>query len=170
VWVFAYGSLMWRPDFPHAGIRPARLKGWHRAMCILSLHYRGTPERPGLVLGLDHGGSCLGRALLVAAEHWEAVRDTLHQRELITGVYIPRFVPVTLDDGRRVQAYAFLTDRSHVQYWWGAPGEAAALIRQGIGPMGSSRDYLASTIEHMNALGIRDGALHRLLSLVDQDA
>lgn len=165
--MFAYGSLMWRPDFAYTDIRPALLKGWHRAMCILSTHYRGTPRQPGLVLGLDHGGSCVGRALRVEAQHWDKVRDALHERELVTGVYIPRFVPVTLDDGTRVQAYAFLTDRRHVQYWWGAPGEAAALIRQGIGPMGSSRDYLANTLEHMKDLGIRDGILHRLLDLVD---
>lgn len=167
-WVFAYGSLMWRPDFDPAEIRAARLIGWHRAMCILSTHYRGTPERPGLVLGLDRGGSCVGRALKVTAGQWPEVRALLHEREMITGVYTPRFVKVCLDDGSRMPAYTFIVDRSHEQYWSGPPQTAAALIRQGLGPRGSSRDYLANTVEHMDALGMREGALHRLLRLVDK--
>lgn len=168
MWVFAYGSLMWRPDFEHAEVRPARLLGWHRSMCILSTHYRGTPDRPGLVLGLDRGGSCLGRAFRVDGRQWPQVRDLLHARELITGVYLPRFLPVTLDDHRRVPAYAFIVDRDHRQYFAGPADEAARLILQGAGPMGTSRDYLASTLAHMDELGVRAGALHRLLARVDR--
>lgn len=166
-WVFAYGSLMWRPDFSHVEIRPARLGGWHRAMCILSTHYRGTQTRPGLVLGLDRGGSCIGCALRVARADWPRVRDILHARELVTGVYRPRFLPVRLDDGRRVPAYVFIADRAHPQYWAGPPEAAAALIRQGCGAAGSSRDYLAATVRQMHDLGLKGGALHRLLRLVD---
>lgn len=166
--MFAYGSLMWRPDFIHAEVRAARLMGWHRAMCILSTHYRGTPERPGLVLGLDRGGSCVGRAFRVEPGHWDSVRHILHEREMVTGVYRPRFLPVTLDDGRREPAYAFIVERGHHQYFSGPPEAAIRLIRQGEGPMGTSRDYLASTIAHMDALGIREGKLHRLLGLVDR--
>lgn len=165
--MFAYGSLMWRPDFAPAEARAARLVGWHRAMCILSTIYRGTPERPGLVLGLDRGGSCVGRALRVPAAEWPGVRSLLHEREMVTNVYIPRTVGVRLDDGRRVAAYCFTVDRTHPQYWRGTAEQGAALIRQGVGPRGSSRDYLASTIDHMDALGLREGALHRLLRLVD---
>ncbi|MGE5504914.1 MAG: gamma-glutamylcyclotransferase, partial [Actinomycetota bacterium] len=117
--MFAYGSLMWRPDFDHAEARPARLLGWHRALCILSTHYRGCPERPGLVLGLDRGGSCVGRAFRVEADKAEAVLRLLHEREMITNVYQPRFLPVTLDDGRRVPAWSFIVDRRHRQYWRG---------------------------------------------------
>lgn len=165
--MFAYGSLMWRPDFVPEEIRPARLAGWHRAMCILSTVYRGTPQCPGLVLGLDRGGSCVGRALKVAAEHWPQIRAALDARELVTGVYIPRTLPVRLDDGRRVAAYAFVCDRSHDQYWSGSDDEAVRLIRQGSGQSGPARDYLASTVTHLSGLGIRDGALHRLLARVD---
>ncbi|MCR6633101.1 MAG: gamma-glutamylcyclotransferase [Magnetospirillum sp.] len=165
--MFAYGSLMWRPDFAPAETHPARLAGWHRAMCILSTVYRGTPERPGLVLGLDRGGSCLGRALRVEAGEWAAVKAALDARELITGVYRPRFVPVRLDDGRRVAAYAFVCDRDHRQYWSGPLDEAVRLIRQGHGSGGPARDYLASTVEHLHALGIADSRLHRLLLRVD---
>lgn len=166
-WVFAYGSLMWQPDFAPVEIRPARLAGWHRAMCILSTVYRGTPEQPGLVLGLDRGGSCLGRALRVAAADWPAVKHTLDERELVTGVYLPRFLPVRLDDGSRVPAYAYVVDRAHWQYWSGPPDEAIRLIRQGEGKAGRARDYLASTIDHLADLGIRQGKLHRLLRGVD---
>lgn len=165
-WVFAYGSLMWRPDFPHAEIRSARLKGYHRAMCILSNHYRGTSRRPGLVLGLDRGGSCVGRAFRVEPNDVETVKRTLFEREMITGVYTPRFVPVMLDDGRRVIAWAFVARRDHAQYVPPDPDRAVALIRQGIGSAGSSRDYLACTVAEMDRLGIRDGALHRLLRRV----
>lgn len=168
-WVFAYGSLIWRPDFVAAETRMARLAGWHRAMCILSTVYRGTPDCPGLVLGLDRGGSCRGRALLVAAAEWPAVKAMLDARELVTGVYHPRFLPVRLDDGRRVVAYAYVCDRGHTQYWAGAAADAVRLIRQGQGAAGRARDYLASTVEHLAALGIADRALHRLLAHVDDD-
>ena len=165
--MFAYGSLMWRPDFAHTEIRTARLKGWHRSMCVLSNVYRGCEEHPGLVLGLDHGGSCAGRAFRVEADDWPAVRDALHARELVNNVYLPRLLPVSLEDGRRVRAYAFIVDRRHRQYWKGDHLQAAALVRQGRGRAGSSRDYLANTVLHLEALGLADRALERLLRLVD---
>lgn len=167
--MFAYGSLMWRPDFTPEEIRPARLAGWHRAMCILSTVYRGTPDCPGLVLGLDRGGSCVGRALKVAAADWPQIKDALDARELVTGVYIPRMLTVRLDDGRVVAAYAYVCDRSHVQYWSGGEDEAVRLIRQGCGQSGPARDYLASTVTHLTDLGISGGALHRLLARVEKD-
>lgn len=159
---------MWRPDFEHMEARPARLYGFHRAMCILSNIYRGTDARPGLVLGLDRGGSCLGRAFLVAADQAETVRQKLYDRELVTGVYVPFTLPVCLDDGRKVPALAFVARRDHVQYFPpGDPEHAARLIRQGVGKAGTARDYLACTLEQMEALGIGSGALHRLLKLVE---
>lgn len=159
---------MWRPDFPFVEHQPARLWGYHRAMCILSNLYRGTPERPGLVLGLDRGGSCLGRAFAIAPAEVDAVRRTLYDREMVTGVYRPSNVPVILDCGRRVTAWAFLADRGHDQYFSAQrPDDAVALIRQGVGKAGSSRDYLACTVEHLEELGISGSALHRLLAQVD---
>jgi cation transport protein ChaC len=169
MWVFAYGSLMWRPDFPFVEVRPARLAGYHRSLCIRSTHYRGTPARPGLVLGLDRGGSCLGRAFRVAPAEAEAVLRTLHEREMITNVYLPRFLPVLLDDGRRVPAWAFVVDRGHAQYWRGDQPAAALMVRTGVGSAGSSRDYVADTVRHLDQLGIRDSALHRLLRVIDAD-
>jgi len=168
-WVFGYGSLIWQPGFAYEEARAARLHGWHRAMCILSTHYRGTPEAPGLVLGLDRGGSCKGIAFRVAPELAEAVRQYLHDREMITQVYAPRTSPLCLDDGRKVAGYMFPVRRDHQQYVGGlTPEQAVALIRQGQGHGGSSRDYLANTVHHLETLGLPDPALRRLLRMVDQ--
>lgn len=170
-WVFAYGSLIWRPGFNFEEARPAILRGWHRAMCILSTHYRGCPDAPGLVLGLDRGGSCRGLAYRIAPTNASSVRQYLHEREMITGVYDPRFTPVNLADGRRVPAYVFIAKRSHTQYAGPlSPSAAAALIRQGKGCTGSCRDYLATTVAHLDALGLPDKALHTLLHMVDGKA
>jgi len=167
-WIFGYGSLMWRPGFEAAERQAATLWGWHRSMCILSTHYRGTPEQPGLVLGLDQGGCCRGIAFRAMPGQAEAVRDYLHERELVSDVYIPRFAPIRLDDGRRVPAYIFTAKRSHSQYAGHLPPERQReLIRQGQGHGGSSRDYLAATVENLKALGLSGGAMHRLLALVD---
>ncbi|MBF0563261.1 MAG: gamma-glutamylcyclotransferase, partial [Alphaproteobacteria bacterium] len=149
---------------------PALLQGYYRAACILSTIYRGTPAAPGLVLGLDRGGACRGLAYAVAAESAGDVIDYLYQREMITSVYRPRYVNVALNDGRRVRALTFITNREHVQYAGRLSlEEAACLVRQGHGRSGSSRDYLFSTVEHLKLLGIRDTRLHKLLALVNRD-
>ena len=168
-WVFAYGSLMWQPGFAYDEAVPAKLHGWHRAMCLLSLHYRGTAEAPGLVLGLDRGGSCQGIAFRTDATKGEAVRAYLHEREMITGVYRPRLAPVRLADGRRVSAYTFVARRDHPQYAGQlARPQAVALIRQGVGGKGTCRDYLATTVAHLDALHLHDENLHGLLRQVDR--
>lgn len=168
LWVFAYGSLMWNPDFDHVEARTARLAGYHRAMCILSYQWRGTPERPGLVMGLDRGGSCRGRVFRVAAPQVPAAMEHIYRREMPTGVYVPRFVPVTLDDGRRVEAWAFIAKHGHPQYMaHSSPEQSAALIRQGHGKAGPCRDYLANTVVQLEALGLGGESLRRLLALVD---
>lgn len=167
IWVFAYGSLIWRPDFRPMESRVARLVGWRRSLCILSTIYRGTPEAPGLVLGLDRGGSCLGRALRVASGDWPEVKARLDAREMVTGVYHPRFLRVRLEDGSRVQAYAYVANRHHLQYWSGTGDQAVRLLRQGVGTAGSARDYLANTVAQLAALGIADHTLRRMLELVD---
>lgn len=168
MWVFAYGSLMWNPGFAPVQSLPARLYGWRRAFCILSTIYRGTDECPGLVLGLDRGGSCRGRALRVAGEIWPQVKAMLDARELPTRVYLPRFLPARLDDGRTVPTYTYVVDRDHRQYWNGSRAEAVRLLRQGCGKGGTARDYLAQTVTHLDDLGIRSGALHALLAAVDR--
>ncbi|MBB4287485.1 gamma-glutamylcyclotransferase [Roseospira goensis] len=167
-WVFGYGSLMWNPGFPFQERRAALLRGYHRDMCVVSLRYRGTPERPGLVLGLRGRGSCRGLAYRVAAADWRAVRDYLHEREMTTYAYRPRRVGAVLDDGRRVACHTFVADPHHPQYAGHLDlPERVRLIRQGEGPRGTARAYLASTVDHLDDLGIRDGHLHDLLDWVD---
>ncbi|KAA5607025.1 gamma-glutamylcyclotransferase [Roseospira marina] len=167
-WVFGYGSLMWNPGFLFEERRPALLHGYHRDMCILSLRYRGTPEKPGLVLGLRGRGSCRGIAYRVAPALWAEVSAYLHEREMTTYAYIPRCLPLRLNDGRRVEAHTYVADPGHDQYagHFGLD-ERIRLLRQGVGPRGSARDYLASTVTHLDELGIRDGHMHDLLEWVD---
>jgi cation transport protein ChaC len=170
-WVFAYGSLMWAPGFETAETRPAVAYGYHRAMCLRSERYRGTPENPGLVLGLDRGGSCHGLALRIAADRVAAVRAYLDEREMSGGAYAERALTVVLDDGRRVRAVAYVIRRDHGHYCGGmAPDKMAALIRTGIGARGSARDYLANTVAHIEAMKLGDRSLRRLLDLVDRKA
>ncbi|MDR3439175.1 gamma-glutamylcyclotransferase [Telmatospirillum sp.] len=168
-WVFAYGSLIWNPGFDYLESAIAVLRGWHRAMCILSTHYRGCIECPGLVLGLDHGGSCRGLAYRIAPSQAADVQRYLDDREMITGVYHPRFIPVALADGRRVPAYVYVARREHPQYAGPLTSDQAArLICQGKGCTGSSRDYLANTVAQLDALGLPDKSLRHLLRLVDR--
>lgn len=163
-WVFAYGSLMWRPGFDSAEQQTARLFGYHRSLCIYSHIYRGTQERPGLVMGLDVGGSCLGVAYRIADTERAAVHAYLTQRELITPVYFERFLQIRLADGRKVAALAYVADRKHAQYAGQLDRHALlALVRQGSGAAGSNADYVRSTFGHLRTLGIED----RLLGWLD---
>lgn len=169
--VFAYGSLMWRPDFPFIDLQPATLYGYHRAFCITSTHYRGSVDRPGLVLGLDRGGQCQGRLYRVAPEDAEKAADYLHRREMVTGVYIPRLLKVRLADRSDVTALSFVADRQHSQYAGKlSPEEVAGRIRDAVGIAGSNTDYLRYTVQHLDEMGIGDCALHRILRLLEVQA
>ena len=163
VWLFAYGSLMWDPGFPFLEARPALLRGYHRRFCVDSLVYRGTPARPGLVLGLDRGGACRGRAYRVAEAEREAVARILEVREMAEDIYVCRRVPVAID-GRRVSAYAFVVNRADPIYA-GPIGleEAARRIAVCRGMRGANLEYLESTVAHLDRLGIADGPIHALL-------
>lgn len=164
-WVFGYGSLMWRPNFPHAESRSALLRGYHRALCIYSTQYRGTWERPGLVAGLDRGGSCRGRAFRVAARDWTEVEAYLWDREMTDRVYRPLWLRVETPEGP-VVAYTFVTNRTHQKYTGQLSTEAALqLVFQGCGKRGTCLEYLVNTVEHLNEMGIRSGQLHELLAL-----
>ena len=156
-WVFGYGSLMWRPGFAHVETQKARLNGYRRALCITSHVHRGTPERPGLVLGLDRGGSCLGLAFRVPGALKEETVAYLRERELVTSVYLERWLPVRLPDGARVPALTYVVDRSHLQYAGHLmPDDAAARVAGAVGRSGANEDYVGNTVEHLRALGIRD--------------
>ena len=189
LWVFAYGSLMWRPGFPFAEARRARLTGYRRCFCIYSVHHRGTPERLGLVLGLDRGGVCEGVTYRIAAADVRRTRRYLRARELVNGVYREAFVPVELepkagsdpwppgmredDKGRRegsgpdrVMALAYIVERTHPTYAGRLPlSLQARLIRSGRGVSGANLDYLTSTVRHLGELGIRERELERLVTM-----
>lgn len=163
LWIFGYGSLMWNPGFVHEEAVGGKIHGFHRCLCVRSTIYRGTPEHPGLVLGLDEGGACTGRAFRVTSENVNATMAYLDEREQVTKVYCPHFVRVELQDGREVTAYTYVVRREHEQYVELSVDEQARLVAQGVGDRGTAMDYLASTIEHINALGIKDTDLHRVL-------
>ncbi len=164
LWVFGYGSLMWRPGFDFVERRLAWLRGYHRALCIYSHVHRGTPERPGLVLGLDRGGSCRGVAFRVAAAKAEATIAYLRAREQVTAVYVERTVRVRLDDGREVTALTYVVDRAHVQYAGKLPLDTIiAHVRGAVGQSGDNPAYVLNTHRHLKELSLRDPVLARLV-------
>ena len=158
LWVFGYGSLIWDPGFPVAERRIARLEGWHRSFCMRSIHHRGTPDAPGLVLALDRAdeASCTGVAFRVAAGAEADTLATLRERELVSAAYLETLLPVLTDAGP-LQALTYVIDPDHVQYCGGlALAEQARIIAGASGGRGSNRDYLAATTAHLAALGIAD--------------
>ncbi len=169
LWVFGYGSLMWHPGFAHDEAVHARLTGWHRSFCIWSVVYRGTPDRPGLVLGLDRGGVCEGIAFRVPSQRAAEVLAYLRRREQVTGVYREALVPVRLStEGRpEVMAVAYLAEPAHPGYAGDLPLRVQAeLIRGGHGRSGSNVLYCMSTIERLGVLGIREPGLERLRTML----
>lgn len=168
LWIFAYGSLMWRPDFAFEEAQPARLTGFHRSFCIYSTHHRGSPDRPGLVLGLDRGHVCHGIAYRIATSQADAVIDYLRERELIYGVYRETMVPLMLMGAvhRETRALAFVVERAHPSYAAGLSlAEQVRLIRGAKGVSGTNLDYLVNTCRHLAELGIRERSIERLLTL-----
>lgn len=162
LWVFGYGSLMWNPGFAYEERVAAKLVGAHRSFCVKSVHWRGTPEKPGLVLGLDQGGACVGIAFRVAPDQAGATLAYLREREQVTNIYREGVRRVWLKDGsqRAVAAVTFLVDRGHSQYAGKlAREERLHLIRQGHGVGGPNVDYVTATARHLAELGIRDPEL-----------
>ena len=168
LWIFAYGSLMWRPDFRFVGRHRARLSGYHRSLCIVSNHWRGTPDRPGLVLGLDRGGSCVGVAFEVAPGDREVTLAAVRARELLGGVYHEARVTVLLADRTRQQALTYVADRRHSDYA-GRLDRAAMLARVGRarGAAGPNVDYVRNTYAHMQTLGLCDPDLGWLVRALE---
>jgi len=167
-WVFGYGSLMWRPGFAFEERRPARVYGRRRAFCIYSVHHRGTPERKGLVLGLAPGGAVKGVAYRVAEERWAETFAYLQDREQPTETYQEARVSARLDDGRRVEALAFLSDQGHPQ-WAGVLDldVQARLIAGAQGLSGPNVEYLRDLVSHLEAMGSPDRVMERLLRSVE---
>ncbi|PWC36352.1 gamma-glutamylcyclotransferase [Azospirillum sp. TSO35-2] len=173
LWVFAYGSLMWNPGFPFVERHAATLAGYHRSFCVASHRYRGTPDRPGLVLGLDRGGSCRGIVFRVASADVPSALDYLWDREMDSRVYEPKLLRVRLREGRSaegldsVRACCFVVDRDHPQYCRGLDQAAVVCRIAGCrGQRGPNIDYLANTVSHLQELGICDERLTKLYDLV----
>jgi cation transport protein ChaC len=172
LWVFGYGSLMWRPGFDFVEQVPARLIGEHRALCVFSFDHRGTPEKPGLVLGLDRGGACRGIAFRVGAKHRDDTMHYLRGREQTTHVYreVMRSVWLENEARQRVSALAYVVDRGHVQYAGRLSlAEQLHYVRQGHGRSGNNRDYVLSTVKSIEAQGFRDEQLHQLSLMLHDD-
>jgi cation transport protein ChaC len=163
-WFFAYGSLMWDPPFAPAEAVPARIYGWHRSFCVSSENYRGTRERPGLSLGLDYGGSCMGVALRIDEAGRETAIREIEAREMADDpIYICRHIRIHLAD-RAVAGYTLAVNRADRLYSGKLPlEEAAGRIAGCAGRRGPNIDYLANTVAHLDDIGISEGALHALL-------
>lgn len=161
-WVFGYGSLMWNPAVRYQESRVATLKGYHRRFCLWTPVGRGSAEHPGLVLGLARGGSCKGVAYRIKSEHVAEEFSVLWRREMISDGYIPRWVTVQTAQGA-LTALAFVINRACPRYAGRLPDEdAARAIAAASGALGSNAEYLHSTVEHLDALGIPDRRLHAL--------
>ncbi len=164
LWVYGYASLMWNPGFDYEVGEVARLYGFHRAMCVWSWRYRGTQPRPGLVMGLDYGGSCIGKVFRVPSS---AKRDTvayLRDREMLTGVYQPRLCRVVNNQGKtRANALAFVVRRGHPQYAGRLDArDAAGIIRRASGERGTNREYLINTVSWLQAQDVDPGHLQAI--------
>src|ERR1700682_3177520 len=173
LWVFGYGAPRGRPGFEFIEQVPARLIGEHRALCVYSFDHRGTPEQPGLVLGLDRGGACRGVAFRVAAKQRSDTIDYLRSREQTTHVYREVMRSVWLEDEarQRVSALAYVVDRGHVQYAGRLSlTEQVRYVRQGHGRSGNNRDYVLSTVKSIEAQGFRDPQLHQLALVLHDEA
>ena len=171
LWVFGYGSLMWRPGFDFVDRRAGRLIGAHRSLCVYSFVHRGTPERPGLVLGLDRGGACRGIVFRVEARQRDETIAYLRAREQVTSVYREAVRTVWLDGGEQVSALCYVVDRGHVQYAGRLSfDDQIRFIRQGHGQSGPNREYVLSTVTELEAQGFREGELHRLAEMLRRDS
>jgi glutathione-specific gamma-glutamylcyclotransferase len=166
LWVFGYGSLMWNPEFEYADKQLVLLRGYHRSLCVSSTRHRGTPEAPGLVLGLAPGGACYGMAFRVERKRVAQTLLALWHREMRTGTYQPRLVNVGVACVR-APALAFVVDRSHRNYA-GALGldEIARRVVHCRGQRGPNIEYLLNTAAHLQALGVSDRRLTQVLAAV----
>ena len=154
---------MWRPGFAYSFRCKAMLRGWRRSLCVYSHVYRGTPDKPGLVLGLDRGGACQGVAFRVEATLREPTIRYLREREQVTAVYVERMVPIELESGERVKALTYVADRVHRQYAGRLTREAMLeRVRNGSGASGDNAAYVTETHDHLVAIGVRDRDLQWL--------
>ena len=159
IWLFAYGSLIWNPIFHFIEHRVGTVYGWHRRFCLWAPLGRGTPDNPGLVLGLDRGGSCRGIAYRIAATNVLSELLLLWRREMVVNSYIPRWVKV-FDGKQEIEAIAFIVNRHHPTYAGNISLETTVnSIATAGGKIGSSADYLIQTVDGLISAGIKDKQL-----------
>lgn len=171
LWVFGYGSLLWNPGFPVAETQVARLQDWRRSFCMSSIHHRGTPEAPGLVLALDHaqGAVCHGIAFRVEAAHAQATLAYLRERELISSAYLETRQQVEFaQGGYQADVLTYVIDPAHEQYCTLPLEDQAQIIARAVGGRGPNDEYLANTATHLHALGLPDPDLDWLVARVLQ--
>ncbi len=169
VWVFGYGSLIWRPDFEYAERRLATLHGHHRALCLWSREHRGTPDCPGLVFGLDRGGSCRGVVYRLDDAELDVIMPKLWIREMTTGSYVPRWLNCVTEQGP-VQALVFVMNRDGPGYVGELPlQEQLAIIRRAAGGYGPCTDYVLETARALQIAGICDTRLQTLVQALRED-
>ncbi len=168
-WVFGYGSLIWNPGFESVGSHPAKLYGLHRSLCIYSWVHRGTQNTPGLVLGLDKGGSCSGMAFKVHSKNRESVIQYLRKRELVTNVYKESWRRVELGNGRTEQALTYVVDRTSPQYSGTLDiQKQIELVSSASGDSGPNCEYVLKTVEHLKSIAIRDHNLETIAGIIAQ--
>ncbi len=162
-WVFGYGSLIWNPEIDYEHAELARLHGFHRAFCIRSTRYRGTPENPGVVLGLDRGGSCTGVAYRLRAQDRQVAIEKLYAREMLNRVYAPTLVWLVLDSGQKVEALTFAANKESDAYQRLDDNEVLRRLTGCCGERGPNVDYLVNTYHSLKERGVHDTMLTRLV-------
>lgn len=163
LWVFGYGSLMWNPGFSYTEARRGKIYGYHRSLCLRSVRYRGTDSRPGLVFGLDRGGSCTGMCYQLEVTRQREIAGYLQDREMLNDAYDPFIRTVNLDDGRCVDAIVFVVKRQHPSYVRDlTPDQIAGIVANASGQRGPNLDYVISTIKVLEKFGIRDRELNNV--------
>lgn len=154
---------MWNPGFAYEEACRARMSGVHRAPCIYSWVHRGTKERPGIVLGLDRGGACVGMAFRISTANWQKTLNYLRDRELVTDVYVETNRKAVLQNGETVQTVTYVADRNHAQY--AGRLDHPALLKQikgAVGKSGPNEEYILGCASHLREMGIRDRLMENL--------
>lgn len=168
-WVFGYGSLMWRPGFVYQERCVAELADHQRNFCLDSVRYRGTPERPGLVLALEpkKGACCRGIAYRVSESEAAETYEYLTNRELVTQSYHEMTLPLLLEDGRKVKSICYVIDQTHEQYRNDLSADRKArIIAEATGPAGANSEYLFNTYKDLKEMSVTDAEVEDLVKRV----
>jgi glutathione-specific gamma-glutamylcyclotransferase len=168
VWLFGYGSLLWKPVCEFAESRIATVRGWHRAFCYRVARFRGTRDKPGLMLALDRGGRCKGMIFKLPPDQVPTSLNALFRREMMVkpAANVPRWMTAETDEGP-IRALGIVVNRQSPHYSGTLPlEEAADILASAAGHWGSCAEYLRETVYRLEELGIHDESLWQLQALV----